>query len=231
MIQAQFIKLRRTPFWWYLILSTIGIIAMFFLYNMIYLWKPLSERLQLLFEIYGAFLPLLHGLTVFFLLNPEEQMANMYELLSVKNRTGMISTLMSLVWGIESLRMILVFLALSMQMGVVITGLQILLFVVGEMIISILSIVFHLWMNLKFGVALSMFFATLELLQSVMYSNITIVGGWKYLPTAWAMEWKSDVVNLAWNTQLPFWGNCVLIIILVAAIISFWFYRWEGRRK
>lgn len=231
MIQAQFIKLRRTPFWWYLILSTIGIIAMFILYNMIYSWKPLSERLQLLFEIYGAFLPLLHGLTIFFLINPEEQMANMYELLSVKNRTGMILTLMSLVWGIESLRMSLVFMSLSMQMGAVITGYQILLFVVGEMIISILSIVFHLWMNLKFGVAVSMFFATLELLQSVMYSNISIVGGWKYLPTAWAMEWKSDVVNLTWNSQLLFWRNCVLIIILATAVIAFWFYRWEGRRK
>ncbi len=231
MIQAQFIKLRRTPFVWYLILSTIGIIAMFLLYNMVYPWKPLPERIQFLFEVYGAFLPLLHGLTVFFLINPEEQMANMYELLSVKNRVGMFLILTLMVWGIESIRMALVFTVMNFQMGVAITKLQIILFVVGEIVISLLSIVFHLWLNLKFGVALSMFFATLELLQAVMYSNITIVGYWKYLPTAWSMEWKSDVVNKTLDTQVLFWCNCTLMIIAAVFIFSIWFHRWEGRRK
>ena len=231
MIQAQLIKLRRTPFVWYLILSTIGITAMFFLFNVLYSWKSLPERIQFLFEVYGAFLPLLHGLTVFFLINPEEQMSNMYELLSVKNRIGMFWVLTLIVWGIESIRMALVFIIMSIQMGSVITGAYIILFVVGEIVISLLSIVFHLWLNLKYGVALSMFFATLELLQAVMYSNITIVGYWKYLPTAWSMEWKSDVVNQTLNAQFIFWLNCGLVIAVATIIVTIWFYRWEGRKK
>lgn len=231
MIQAQLLKLKRTPFVWYLIVSTIGILAVFLLYNSIYAWKPLADRMKFLFEIYGAALPLLHGLTVFFLINPEEQMANMYGLLSVKNRSGMFMTLLSLVWGIESIRMALLLLTLSLQTGIQATGTQILIFAAGEIVISLLSIVFHLWLNLKAGVALSMFFATLELLQSVMYSNINIAGLWRYLPTAWAMEWKSDVVGQIWNTNLPFWGSCVLIILLAVTVFDIWFCRWEGRRK
>lgn len=231
MIQAQLIKLKRTPFVWYLILSTAGILAVFLLYSSLYSAKPVQERLQFLFEIYGAALPLLHGLTVFFLINPDEQIANMYGLLTVKNRTGMFMTLVSIVWGIESMRLALVFLISGIQSGIQMTGLQIFLFGAGEIVISLLSIVFHLWMNLKFGVALSMFFATLELLQSVMYSNINIAGLWRYLPTAWVMEWKSDVMSKTWNTDLPFWGSCVLIILLAATVFTFWFSRWEGRRK
>ena len=73
MIQAQLLKLKRTPFVWYLILSTAGILALFLLYNSLYSWKPVSERLQFLFEIYGAALPLLHGLTVFFMVNPKSR--------------------------------------------------------------------------------------------------------------------------------------------------------------
>lgn len=231
MIHAQLIKLKRTPFVWYLIISTIGILAVFLLYNSLYSGKPADDRMKLLFEVYGAALPLLHGLTVFFLINPEEQMANMYGLLSVKNRTGMFMTLVSLVWGIESIRTALVFLVMGLQTGFRITGLQIFLFGAGEIVLSLLSIVFHLWMNLKFGVALSMFFATLELLQSVMYSNISIAGLWRYLPTAWTMEWKSDVISRTWNANLPFWGSCVLIIILAVTVFTVWFNRWEGRRK
>jgi ABC-2 type transport system permease protein len=231
MIQAQLIKLKRTPFVWYLILSTAGVLAVFLLYNSLYSWKPVQERLQFLFEIYGAALPLLHGLTVFFLINPDEQIANMYGLLTVKNRTGMFMTLVSIVWGIESLRLALVFLISGIQSGIQMTGLQIFLFGAGEIVLSLLSIVFHLWMNLKFGVALSMFFATLELLQSVMYSNISIAGLWRYLPTAWTMEWKSDVISRTWNANLPFWGSCVLIILLAVTVFTVWFNRWEGRRK
>ena len=231
MIQAQLLKLKRTPFVWYLILSTAGILALFLLYNSLYSWKPVSERLQFLFEIYGAALPLLHGLTVFFMVNPEEQMSGMYDLLASKSRTGTFLTLISLVWGIESLRLMLVFLALGLTTGIEATGPQILLFAIGEIAISLLSIVFHLWLNLKSGVALSMFFATLELLQSVMYSNINIAGLWRYLPTAWPMVWKSDVIDQTWITNLPFWGSCVLIILLAAACFTLWFCRWEGRKK
>ena len=143
----------------------------------------------------------------------------------------MFMTLVSLVWGIESIRTALVFLVMGLQTGFRITGLQIFLFGAGEIVLSLLSIVFHLWMNLKFGVALSMFFATLELLQSVMYSNISIAGLWRYLPTAWTMEWKSDVINRTWNSNLPFWGSCVLIILLAVTVFTVWFNRWEGRRK
>ena len=231
MIQAQFIKLRRTPFSWYLAITTIGIISMFVLYNMIYAWKPLGERLQLLYEVYGAFLPLLHGMTVFFLINPEEKMANMYQLLSVRRRIRMFLSLTFIVWVIETMRLILTFAAVGIQTGIALTGKDILLFIIGEALLSVISILFHLWVNLKFGVALSMFFATLEVLQSVMYSNITIVGGWRYLPTAWAMEWKSDVVNQTWNTQLFFWGKCMMLILLAIVIFSTWFKRWEGRKK
>ena len=231
MIQAQFIKLRRTPFSWYLAITTIGMIALFVLYNVLYVAKPVGERLQLLYEVYGAFLPLLHGLTVFFLINPEEQMANMYQLLSVRRRIMMFLSLTFMVWSIETIRLIITFAAVGMQTGFALAGKDILLFIAGEALLSVISILFHLWVNLKFGVALSMFFATLEVLQSVMYSNITIVGGWRYLPTAWAMEWKSAVVNQTWNTQLFFWGNCLLLIVVALVIFSTWFYRWEGRRK
>ncbi len=231
MIQAQFIKLKRTPFIWYLAITTIGIISMFVLYNMIYAWKPLKDRLQLLYEVYGGFLPLLHGLTVFFLINPEEQMANMYQLLSVRRRIKMFLSLTFMVWSIETIRLILTFVAVGSQTGIALTGKDILLFIIGEALLSVISILFHLWENLKFGVALSMFFATLEVLQSVMYSNITIVGGWRYLPTAWAMEWKSDVVNQTWDTQLLFWVKCMTLILLAIVIFSTWFQRWEGRKK
>ena len=113
MMQAQLLKLKRTPFVWYLIVSTAGILGLFLLYSSLYSWKPVPERLQFLFEVYGAALPLLHGLTVFFLVNPEEQMSGMYDLLTSKSRTGTFITLISLVWGIESLRLLLVLTKIS----------------------------------------------------------------------------------------------------------------------
>ncbi|MCR5640681.1 MAG: hypothetical protein K6G04_04925 [Lachnospiraceae bacterium] len=231
MIQAQLIKMKRTPFAWYLFLSTVGLIGMFLLYNVLYNYKPVEERLQLLFEIYGTFLPLLHALTVFFIINPEEQMANMYQLLSVKRRITQFLTLAFMVWSMESIRLLLTFGLVGLQVGMMVCGKQVLLFILGEALLSMLGVTFHLWLNLKFGVALSMFFAILELLQSVMYSNITIVGIWKYLPTAWPMEWKSDVMNQAWGGQLPFWGSCVGLIVIAMALFCAWFCRWEGRKK
>lgn len=155
----------------------------------------------------------------------------MYQLLSVRRRIMMFLSLTFMVWSIETIRLIITFAAVGIQTGFALAGKDILLFIAGEALLSVISILFHLWVNLKFGVALSMFFATLEVLQSVMYSNITIVGGWRYLPTAWAMEWKSAVVNQTWNTQLFFWGNCLLLIVVALVIFSTWFYRWEGRRK
>lgn len=228
---AEFIKLKNTSFWGYMVVSTIGIIAMFILYNCLYASKAINERITLLFEIYAMMMPLLHSITISYFVRQEEKILNMYRILAVKSRTEVFAGKILMIWGMETIRLLLIFLIVIVQLNTSMSSKLIVMYVLGEVICSVFSIVFHLFVNLKIGVSLSLFFGVAEVMQSIMYSNIDIKGGWKYLPMAWSMEWKFAVMNHTYLQEGMFWGSCVLIICMVMALAVFWFRNWEGRRK
>lgn len=97
----------------------------------------------------------------------------------------------------------------------------------GNLIIYVL----HLFLSLKFGLGVSLFWGVFESLQIIMYSNIELKGAAQYIPFAWSVNWVHDILNHTfWQNGIEWLLTLILTACALLAAIK-WFSHWEGRKN
>lgn len=232
MMYAEIIKLRRTPFFWCHLLFPVAGAAVFGYYFTSYVTQSETNRLRLILEITATIFPILTSIMTGIVVAPEEA-TGFYTILSEEKRGRAILTKLLFLWGMGTLALLLLAVCFG-AFSLLLTGVggygTFFLALSGMAIWAILLYVFHLFLNLKWGIGISVFFGVFESLQAIIYSNITLKGIFWYLPFAWQINWSKDVLQQVVTRHAAGWGVCALLTVAAVVFFVRWFLRWEGRK-
>lgn len=230
--KVEMLKLKHSSFWIFQL--SIVVLAAFFLgtYFKTYIRQDEIGRLKLVFEILAVVFPVICSISVAYLIRQEEQISALYGMLAVPQRGKLLSQKLVFVWLIESIGfMIIVFVIGILGSGQSKMMLSLFGIYVGMVILSLFFIVFHFFLNLKFGMGLSLFWGIFESMQAIIYSNIKLSDGFRYIPFAWLMEWNRDVLENTLLSHRFFWYICSVLLMVFLAFFIKWFQSWEGRKN
>lgn len=226
------LKLKHSSFWIFQL--SIVVLATFFLgtYFKTYIRQDEISRLKLVFEMLATVFPVICSISAAYLIRQEEQISGLYGMLAVPQRGKAICQKLVFVWLVESAEVMMITFVIgilsSAQSRVII---KLIAIYGGMTILSLFFLVFHFFLNLKFGMGVSLFWGIFESMQAVIYSNIKLSGGFRYIPFAWLMEWNRDVLENTLLSHQYFWYMCsVLLMVFLASFIK-WFQSWEGRKN
>lgn len=232
MMYAEIIKLRRTPFFWCHLLFPVAGAVVFGYYYTSYVTQSETNRLRLILEITATIFPILTSIMTGIVAASEEA-TGFYAILSEEKRGRAILTKLLFLWGMGALALLLLaicfgaFFLLFMGEGEYGTFF---LALSGMAVFAVLLYALHLFLNLKWGVGISVFFGVFESLQAIIYSNITLTGIFWYLPFAWQINWIRDVLQQSVTGHAAEWGICILLTVAAVVALVQWFLRWEGRK-
>lgn len=234
-IRSEFIKLRHTAYW---IIHTFVPLAgaiLFLFYFMFYGSVDSSEKVRLTMELTAMAFPLLISVIVGMNIAQEERSCHFQNLLAVANRkTAFLSKLTThFLSGMISLTMLF----LLFGVGVNISSNEsfpwklLLLTLPGLAFSSFVLYVLHLFLNLKFGLGISLFWGVFECLQCILYSNIELHGLWRCIPFSWSVNWINEIFSGQLSGQGTEWTtNGILTGCILSAVLC-WFTHWEGRKN
>lgn len=235
LIRADFMKQRHTSYFGIHIVTPIAGAVLFVFYFLLYQNVDELKKLRLLLELTAMVFPLLISIIVGLNITQEERASHFQNLLAVPDRCKMLLAKFAALYlsGIFSLVLLFALFAIGtkiVQPSAVPCNLMI-QSVLGLAIGSFVIYALHLFLSLKFGVGMSLFWGVFECLQCILYSNIELHSLWRYIPFSWSINWVHDVLNGRLATNVPQW---ILIVALSAGVllaILYWFSRWEGRKN
>lgn len=235
LIRADYMKQRHTSYFGiHTVIPTVGAI-LFVSYFLLYQNVDGLKRLRLLLELTAMAFPLLISIIVGLNITQEERASHFQSLLSMPDRRKILLAKFAALYlsGIFSLALLFALFAIGTGMSrteMIPWGLLI-QSVPGLAIGSFVIYALHLFLSLKFGLGVSLFWGVFECLQCVLYSNIELHGLWRYIPFSWSVNWVHDVLNGQLAANAVQW---ILIAALSAGslfAILHWFSHWEGRKN
>lgn len=230
--KIEILKLKHTSYWMFQIGTTLICLFFFISYYRMYNTQSEDRRIYMIFEIIATLLPVICSISVAYLVKQEEQIANLYGMLSVRRRGKMISEKLLFTWLMGSISLLIITFGIgvisSLQRRMIynLVGLY-----VGMVAFSLFFYIFHLFLNLRYGIGMSLFWGVFESMQAVIYSNIKLSGFFKFIPFSWPMEWKQDLWEGILIENRTFWSICILIQIVCLVFFVRWFTCWEGRKN
>lgn len=231
-IKLELLKLRHTGFWAIQLLIILVITLGLNGYYVLYGFREVVPRIKMIFEFLGILIPVTSSISIALLVRTEEQIANMYGILGVRHRKKIVMGILFISWSITVLQLLVMVISLAVLGRIWGSDLQnLLLLSCGMMIFSLFYPIFHLFLHLRFGIGFSMLVGVFECMQSVMYSNIHLAGIFRYIPSAWLMEWKTCILAGELSESFFFWIICLLMLLTFLALLLIWIERWEGRKN
>lgn len=235
-IRSELYKMRHTAFLpIHLVIPFVGAL-LFIFYFINYEGVTEHERLRLLLELTTMVFPLLISGVIGINISLEEKACYYQRLLIAPNRKICILAKLTVLYcfGIMALTILFGVFALGIS---VLGSLETLSW--GIMLQAVLGIAFgnfviytlHLFLNLKFGLAMSLFWGVFESLQVVLYSNIELQGVMRYIPFSWAINSIQDALNGNLLENITEWILIFILTVCVSLIIIKWFSHWEGRKN
>lgn len=201
-------------------------------YYHLYDGKTEEDRIRFLFELLFMVFPMVCSISTAYCVRQEEQIPNFYGLLFYEKKWKLLLGKLLFGYGIGNTSFFLVVLAM---LGVGSKEKEILLLLValyfGGAILTLFFFVLHLWLNLKWGIGVSVIVGVLGSMQAVIYSNIKLEGGFRYIPFGWLMEWIKMVFCKDITAGTEFLCECAGITMVTIALFLCWFARWEGRKQ
>ena len=214
LIRADFLKQRHTSYWGLHIAIPIVGAILFVFYFLLYQNVDELKKLRLLLELTAMVFPLLISIIVGLNITQEERASHFQSLLVVPDRRKVL---------------LAKFIALYLS-GIFSLTLLFTLFAIGAGIMP-WGLLLHLFLSLKFGLGISLFWGVFECLQCILYSNIELHGPWRLIPFSWSVNWVHDVLygRLAANTAQ--WILIAALSVGILLTILHWFSCWEGRKN
>jgi hypothetical protein len=229
--QIESMKLKHTSFFLFQLGSTFFCLFFWGSYFQMYGSQAEETKFQLIFEILATLLPVICSISTAYLVRQEEQIPNLYGMLSVSQRGKAVFMKVMFAWMVGNISLFIQFLGIvvlcSHQHEVI---LKLISRFGGLVVFSLFFYIFHFFLNLKYGIGMSLFWGIFESMQAVIYSNIKLSGGFKFIPFAWLMEWNQGVQEATLVENKNFWGLCILLMLLLLFLFVQWFSCWEGRR-
>lgn len=230
--KVEILKLKHSSFWIFQL--SVVVLATFFLgtYFKTYIAQDEMSRLKLVFEILATVFPVICSISVAYLIRQEEQISGLYGMLAVSKRGKLIYEKLVFIWLIEMFG----FTIITVVIGILSSGQSRVIFKLigiygGLVVLSLFFFIFHFFLNLKFGMGVSLFWGVFEIMQAIIYSNIKLFGGFQYIPFAWLMEWNRDVLENTLLLHRYFWCICSMLLIVFLTSFIKWFQNWEGRKN
>ena len=233
-IKSEFVKIRHTAFCGiHIIMSVLGV-SVFLLYFSIYPERDIMWKLRFMSEVTATIFPLLISVVIGINIMLEEKASAFYSLLAVPDRKKMIAGKIMVLYlsgtaacislyGLWNIGMIF-FNKEEMPTMIIIE------LVLGMVLSGMFYYVFHLFLNLRFGIGISVFCGVFESMQSILYSNVELQGIVRLIPFAWMQEWIQIVLQKKVEEHIP---ECLAVIVLIiCSLLLFleWFAGWEGRK-
>lgn len=235
-MRSELVKLHHTPFIFIHILVPIAGGLLFTSYFAMYQSVSDYNRFKLVFEIIITFFPLLISIITGLNTLSEDHTSHLQVMLAIPNRKTVFCGKLFVLLGsgvLSFIGMVVLFSGLVTLNGLI-SYIPVLMLLKMTAVITfgnIIIYIFHLFIGLKWGLGASLFLGVFESLQVILYSNITLSGGWKYIPFAWAIELSHYVSDgeLICHTNEFIIMAIFTIIALVAAV--FWISQWEGKKN
>lgn len=232
-MHSELLRVRHTPF--FLLHGLFPVLGMilFCSYFGMYHTVEVKQRMQMIFEITITVFSVIISCMIGIAVMQEEQNHFFLMLSNTKRIYGILQKLLFL-WGMGV--MAVLFLLTSTGVGIwVFTEISvkkwILEMLAGLIVWSAILYVWHLFLNLKFGMGISVFLGVFESLQVIIYSNVELKGIFVYIPFAWQMNWMKDILNGSARDHLVQWLICTCITAVAIILLCFWFSYWEGRKN
>ena len=194
------------------------------------------SRIKLMFEILLVVFPFLISVMVGLNISQEEKASHFQILLSSSKRYKMVLSKLIVLCSCGNIALIA--LCVFWTAGIIMFNainkyplIMIALILVGTFLTSIVVYTFHMFLNLKLGIGVSLFFGIFESIQAIMYSNIEIKGIYKYIiPFAWQIDWLKDVMNGTISQHVTQWLIIGALSLVLIGMFFIWFQYWEGRK-
>lgn len=227
-LQIEHIKMRHTWYNLYQILCILGsafvVTGTFFLYDN----KPEVERIRIFFDVIAVLFPVMVIISVALMLRQEEQIGNLFGILFPENRKKIIISKLFYSWGYGSTGLILgmagVVCVGSLQTWSILAQL-----LLGFLLYGMFFYIVHIFVNLKFGMGVSVSLGIFETMQGMIYTNIHVKGMFRFIPSSWILQWEQNVLEGSIKKNLMFWGTCLLLSLIFYVLLQRWFQHWEGR--
>ena len=234
-IRSEFIKLRHTAYWLIHALVPLAGAILFVFYFVFYSSVDSSEKVKLTMELTAIVFPLLISVIVGLNISQEERASHFQNLLAVPNRkkfflskltahflSGMISlTMLFLIFGV----------GVNISSNEIFPWKLLLLTLPGLAFSSLIHYVLHLFLNLKFGLGISLFMGVFECLQCILYSNIKLHGLWRCIPFSWSVNWINEIFSGQLSGQSAEWATNGIVAGCILSAVLYWFTHWEGRKN
>lgn len=235
LIRADFMKQRHTSYFGIHTVIPIAGAVLFVFYFLLYHNVDGLKRLRLLLELTAMVFPLLISIIVGLNITQEERASHFQSLLAMPDRRKILLAKFATLYlsGIFSLVLLFALFVIGAGMSrteIIPWGLliqSVLGLAMGNFVIYAL----HLFLSLKFGLGISLFWGVFECLQCVLYSNIELHGLWRYIPFSWSVNWVHDVLNGKLAANAVQWIFVVALSVGSLLAILHWFSRWEGRKN
>lgn len=235
-IRSEAIKMKHTPFGIIHVCIPAAGAMLYIIYYLLYGSTADERRLKMILELTATVFPLLISVIVGLNAAVEEKASHFQNMLAVPNRCRLLFAKVMYLYGagIVALGCLLVLFVAGMQMfNRINTVLPAKLFfaAVGIAFCNFVIYVLHLFLSLKFGLGVSLFWGVFESLQCILYSNIELKGVARYIPFAWSMNWIQDVLKNQVLIHRTEWIWIVILMIGSFGLVLFWFSQWEGRKS
>lgn len=234
-IRAEFQKQRHTSYWGIHTVIPLAGAILFVLYFLLYQNVDEVKKLRLLLELTAMVFPLLISIIVGLNITQEERTSHFQSLLAVPDRRKMLLAKFISLYASGIFSLALLFMLFAIGVGIGGTGMipwgLLIRSVLGLAIGSFVIYALHLFLSLKFGLGISLFWGVFECLQCILYSNIELRGLWRYIPFSWSVNWVHDVLNGRLACNAAQWILIAALSVGILFAILYWFSRWEGLKN
>lgn len=235
-VHSELVKVKHTPFWtMHLCLPVLGAL-LFIIYYFLYRNIADFKRLKMILELTAAVFPLLISVSVSLNVLLEEKTSHFQVLLGVPDRYKVMLVKLTFLYvaGIASLFFLVLVFLLGVYFLRIADTVQLSMLVkatVGMAFYNLIIYALHLFLSLRFGLGISLFWGVFESLQCILYSNIELKGIGRYIPFAWSMNWVYDIMNNRLSVHATEWIWSATLTIGGVLSILLWFSHWEGRKN
>ena len=234
-ICSEFVKLRHTAYWMIHTFVPLAGAILFVIYFMFYRSVGGSDKLKLTMELTAMVLPLLISVIVGLNVSQEERASRFQNLLAVPNRKMVFLSKLTAHYlsGMISLTMLFFFFGVGVNFSnnESFPWKLLLLTLPGLAFSSLVLYVLHLFLNLKFGLGISLFWGVFECLQCILYSNIELHGLWRCVPFSWSVNWINEIFSGQLSGQCAEWIINGILAGCILSVVLRWFTHWEGRKN
>lgn len=250
LMKSDFMKMKRTPFYWIHICLPVAGIMLFLGYYSFSSWDSIS-KINGYLEALSLTFPVLISIVTSIVIDQEVMAGKFKEMLSTEYGKGtclLSKILMLLLSGLISLTLAVGGFFIGFQYILKQNSLSLNFYINAILIIfaaQIFLYLFHLWLSIKLGSGASIGMGIFESLISALLITGLGDGIWQWIPCGWSVRFCDNLflnnsniadgfnkladINSIFSNSSAGFMNCIMFTIVFGVFFGIWFEFFEGR--